>query len=147
MRRSRAALLLVCAFVIAAIAGAGIAFLIHGRGAGAAPASARSLSASAAASAGDAGRVADALRKLPDDPQALVAAGAQGQVSGRARQAIPPGTKVDPDEKSWAPDGVSGGTMLVTVTVPGHAPVTYDAIMVSQGGQWKVLATIRVSAS
>ena len=26
---------------------------------------------------------------------------------------------------------------LVTVTVPGHAPVTYDAIMVSQGGQWK----------
>ena len=147
MRRSRAALLLVCAFVIAAIAGAGIAFLIHGRGAGAAPASARSLSASAAASAGDAGRVADALRKLPDDPQALVAAGAQGQVAGRARQAIPPGTKVAPDEKSWAPDGVGGGTMLVTVTVPGHAPVTYDAIMVSQGGQWKVLATIRVSAS
>jgi hypothetical protein len=91
--------------------------------------------------------VADALRKLPDDPQALVASEAQGQVAGRARQAIPPGTTVMPDEKSWAPDGVGGGTMLVTVTVPGRAPVTYDAIMVSQGGQWKVLATIPVAAS
>lgn len=147
MTRSRAALWLVCGCLIAAVAGGGIAFLIHGRSAGAAPASSRSLSASAAAGAGDAGRVADALRKLPDDPQTLVAAGARGQVAGRARQAIPPGTKVAPDEKSWAPDGVGGGTMLVTVTVPGHAPVTYDAIMVSQGGQWKVLATIRVSAS
>jgi hypothetical protein len=33
--------------------------------------------------------------------------------------------------------------MLVTVTVPGHAPVRYDAILVSEAGRWKVLATIR----
>jgi len=95
----------------------------------------------------DAKRVADALRKLPDDPQALVASEAEGQVADRARRAIPRGTTVAPDEKSWAPDGVGGGTMVVSVTMPGHAPVTYDAIMVSQGGQWKVLATIRVAAS
>jgi len=95
----------------------------------------------------DARQVADALRNLPDDPQTLVASDAQGQVAGRARQAIPPGTTVTPDEKSWSPDGVGGGTMLVTVTVPGHSPVTYDAIMVSQGGQWKVLATISVATS
>jgi len=149
MKRSRVALLVACAGVIAAIAGGGIAFFIRGGGSAgaAAPASVASLSASAAASTVDAPRVADALRKLPDDPQALVAAGAQGQVAGRARQAIPPGTTVLPDVKSWAPDGVGGGTMLVTVTVPGHAPVTYDAIMVSEGGQWKVLATIPVAAS
>lgn len=157
MRRSRAVLLLACAGVIAAIAGAGIALLTQGSGSASAgtpaslrpstPASLRPHSASAAAGTGDAQRVADALRKLPDNPQALVASGAQGQVAGRARQAIPPGTTVTPDEKSWAPDGVGGGTMLVTVTVPGHAPVTYDAIMVSEGGQWKVLATVPVAAS
>jgi hypothetical protein len=37
--------------------------------------------------------------------------------------------------------------MLVTVAVPGHAPVRYDVIMVSEAGRWKVLATIRVSAA
>lgn len=147
MKRSRTALWLACACVIAVIAGVGIALLAGGRGSAGAPASAQSLPASAAARAMDAKRVADALRKLPDDPQALVASEAQGQVAGRARRAIPPGTTVAPDEKSWAPDGVGGGTMLVTVTMPGHAPVTYDAIMVSQGGQWKVLATIPVAAS
>jgi hypothetical protein len=149
MRRSRAVLWLACAFVIAAIAGAGILLFTQGRGTGgtAAPTSAKSLSASVAASTMDARQVADALRNLPDDPQTLVASDAQGQVAGRARQAIPPGTTVTPDEKSWSPDGVGGGTMLVTVTVPGHSPVTYDAIMVSQGGQWKVLATISVATS
>jgi hypothetical protein len=149
MKRSRAALLLACAFVIAVVAGAGIALIVPGhRSAGAAaPAAVPSFAPSAAASTEDGQRVADTLRKLPGDPQALVASEAQGQVAGRARQAIPSGTTVTPDEKSWAPDGVGGGAMLVTVTVPGHAPVTYDAIMVSQGGQWKVLATIPVAAS
>jgi hypothetical protein len=149
MKRSRVALLVACACVIAAIAGGGIALLTRGRVSGdAAPASVPSISASvASAGNADADQVANALRKLPDDPQALVATQAQGQVAGRARQAIPPGTRVMPDERSWAPDGVGGGTMLVTVTVPGHAPVTYDAIMVSEGGRWKVLATIPVGAS
>jgi len=36
--------------------------------------------------------------------------------------------------------------MLVTVAVPGQAPVSYDAIMVSEAKRWKVLATIRVPA-
>jgi hypothetical protein len=150
MMRSRATLLVVCAAVVAAVAGGGIAFFVRGGGSAgaAAPTGGPAVSASAvAASAADAGQVAAALRKLPADPQALVAAGAQGQVAGRARQAFPPGTAVTPDEKSWAPDGVGGGTMLVTVAVPGHAPVTYDAIMVSEGGQWKVLATIPVAAA
>src|SRR6266576_3269097 len=117
MKRSRAALWLACACVIALIAGVGIALFIGGRGSAgaAAPASAQSLSASAAARAMDAKRVADALRRLPDDPQALVASEAEGQVADRARRAIPRGTTVAPDEKSWAPDGVGGGTMVVSV--------------------------------
>jgi len=93
-----------------------------------------------------AGEVAAALRRLSSDPQSLVASGARSQVGGRARQAFPPGTTVVPDAKSWAPDGLGGGTMLVTVAVPGQAPVSYDAIMVSEAKRWKVLATIRVPA-
>ena len=153
MRRSRAALLLACGCVLAAMAGGGLALVTHGRGSGGAAASASSLPLSASAVAGrqqarqDARQVAEALRRLPGDPQALVASSARGQVAGRARRAIPRGTTVTPDAKSWAPDGVGGGTMLVTVSVPGHAPVSYDAIMVSQDGVWKVLATIRVAAS
>ena len=91
-------------------------------------------------------QVAAALRRLPRDPPSLVASGARSQVAGRARQAFPPGTTVVPDARSWAPDGLGGGTMLVTVTVPGHAPVRYDVIMVSEAGRWKVLATIRAPA-
>jgi len=34
--------------------------------------------------------------------------------------------------------------MLVTVSVPGHKPASYDAILVRESGRWKVLATIRV---
>jgi hypothetical protein len=98
----------------------------------------------AAAKQGD--QVAAALRRLPRDPQSLVASGAKSQVAGRAREAFPQGTTVVPDARSWAPDGVGGGTMQVTVIVPGHAPVSYDAILVRETGQWKVLATIRAPA-
>jgi hypothetical protein len=96
---------------------------------------------------GEADQVAAALRKLPTDPASLVAGGARAQVGGRARQAFPPGTTVAPRPGSWAPDGAGGGTMLVTVTVPGHRPVSYDAVMVSEAHRWKVLATIRVPAA
>ena len=93
---------------------------------------------------GQADQVVAALRKLATDPQTLVASGARSQVAGRARQAIPTGSTVVADAKSWAPDGLGGGTMLVTITTAGHAPVSYDAVMVREAGQWKVLATIRV---
>ena len=96
---------------------------------------------------GQAGQVAAALRKLSSDPQLLVASGAQSQVHGRARQAVPPGSAVVPDAGSWAPDGAGGGTMLVTIAAPGRAPVSYYAVMVREAGQWKVLATIRLAAA
>jgi hypothetical protein len=37
--------------------------------------------------------------------------------------------------------------MLVTITAPGQAPVSYYAVMVMEAHQWKVLATIRLPAS
>ena len=47
-----------------------------------------------------------------------------------------------PDERSWAPDGAGGGSMLVTIRRPGGASTTYDAVMVQENGLWKVLATL-----
>src|SRR5262245_2895773 len=87
--------------------------------------------------AADAGpQVAAALNGLATDPSALVASGAV--VQGPVSQAVPPGSTVSSDVRSWAPDGIGGGTMLVTVTPPGGKPVTYAAVMVQQDGRWKV---------
>jgi len=110
------------------------------------PGSAASPAASASAS-NQPGEVAAALRKLPTSPETVVADGARKQLAGHAAQAVPPGSRVEPSPRSWAPDGVGGGTMLVTVTSPGHRPVTYAAVMVFEHGGWKVLATFPLQGS
>src|SRR5690348_16943017 len=93
----------------------------------------------AATPAADEGpKVATALRRLAVDPGGLIASGA-GIDQASARRAVPSGSTVNPDVASWAPDGLGGGTMLVTVTPPGGRPATYAAVMVQEQGQWKVL--------
>ena len=96
---------------------------------------------------GQAKSVALALRGLAADPQAFVAAGAQDEVANRAANAIPRGSSVSPDERSWAPDRLGGGAMFVTVTPPGEPAVTYAAVMVNENGAWKVLATFRLPSA
>lgn len=91
--------------------------------------------------------VAAALIALPNNPQRLVAADAEATVAGQARRAIPAGTTVAPDEKSWRPDGVGGGTMLLGVQLRGQLAVTYLAVMVREAGNWKILATMPVPAA
>src|SRR5262245_5010485 len=59
--------------------------------------------------------VASALRHLADDPGSLLASPAAATVSGAPTDAVPAGSTVAPDARSWAPDGLGGGTMLVTV--------------------------------
>lgn len=93
------------------------------------------------AAPGQAHQVAVALAALADDPQSLVASGAARHVDGRARQAVPAGSKVEVDEASWAPDGVGGGTIKVTVVAPGKPAVSYATVVVPEDGGWKVLAT------
>jgi hypothetical protein len=103
--------------------------------------------AAAATAPNQAHQVAQALASLATDPQSLVASGAAGQVHGRARRAVPAGSKVAVDEKSWAPDGLGGGTIAVTVTAPGEPPRAYAAVMVSERGRWKVLATFPLTTA
>ena len=90
---------------------------------------------------------ATALARLAADPASLVAAGAQPQVGGGARQGVPAGSVVAVAERSWAPDGIGGGTMTVTVTPPGGAAVTYAAVMELETTGWKVLATVPLAGS
>ncbi len=92
-------------------------------------------------------QVVVALSRLATDPVALVASGAGPEMRAGARQAVPAGSKVSVAQRSWAPDGIGGGTIAVTVTPPGQSPVSYAAVMVYERGRWKVLATVPLSAA
>lgn len=91
---------------------------------------------------GEAGAVADALRKLASKPQSLVATDVQSAVGGDARNAVPKGARVTPAENSWHPDGLGGGTMTVSVAAAGKPAATYSAIMIKERTGWKVLGTV-----
>jgi hypothetical protein len=86
--------------------------------------------------------VATALGQLADKPAELVAADVQSAIAGRAAEAVPKGSTITPNEASWHPDGLGGGTMTVTVTLSGKPAVTYSAIMVKEKTGWKVVGTM-----
>ena len=88
-----------------------------------------------------------ALARLAVDPASLVASGAGPEALAGARIAVPAGSKVEVAESSWAPDGVGGMTVMVSVTPPEGVPVTYAAVMVREAGGWKVLATLPVAST
>jgi len=90
---------------------------------------------------------ATALAKLASDPASLVASGAGPEAMAGARTAVPAGSRVKVVESSWAPDGVGGGAVTVTVSPPQGVPVTYAAVMVHEPGGWKVLATLPLASS
>ena len=89
----------------------------------------------------EASAVADALRTLASKPQSLVAADVQSAVAGNAGKAIPRGATVTPNQGTWHPDGLGGGTMTVTVA-SGAKTATYSAIMLKERTGWKVLGTV-----
>lgn len=102
---------------------------------------------SAEVSANQAREVAVALGQLATDPDSLVADGSRSHVGQRAQEGVPAGSSVEVDEASWAPDGVGGGTVEVTVSSPGLPTVSYVVVMVSEDGRWKVAATMPISDS
>lgn len=99
-------------------------------------------SPAATASAAQAAAAASALAGLATSPESLPAA--QSKVTpAQAKEALPPGTRVEPEANSWSPDGTGkGGIIRVTVTMPNGFRSTYVAVMVLEGGKWKVLATL-----
>jgi hypothetical protein len=89
----------------------------------------------------DARSVSQALQELAKDPARLMASDVKNAVSGNARDAIPNGSNVATEEESWAPDGLGGGTMIVTITPPNEPSQQYAAVMVKEDGNWKVFST------
>jgi hypothetical protein len=94
--------------------------------------------------ANEAREVTEALRRLPTDPESLVATGSREQVGQRARDGVPSGSTVEVDESSWAPDGTGGGVIVATVDSPGLPSVTYAVAMAVENGEWKVVATMPI---
>jgi hypothetical protein len=94
----------------------------------------------------DARDVASSLQALSTDPASLVPASLNGQIAPQIAQAVPKGTTVSVDEKSWHPDGHGGGIVLVTLTAPGGKPTTFLALLAKEKGKWKVLSTSVVTA-
>jgi hypothetical protein len=86
---------------------------------------------------------AAALLALTDDPTQGVAAAARQSFD--AAVALPPGSKLAPEPASWGPDGIGGGTMNVVLSIPGQPDTRYVAIMVKEGGLWKVIGTLEQS--
>jgi hypothetical protein len=86
--------------------------------------------------------VATALGSLADKPADLVATDVQSAIGAKAAEAVPKGSTITPNESSWHPDGLGGGTMTVTVAPSGRPPVTYSAIMVKEQTGWKVVGTM-----
>jgi hypothetical protein len=90
----------------------------------------------------DAQNVADALSKLASRPQDLVASDVGSAVLAQARKAVPKNATVTADPASWHADGLGGGTITVTVKIPGGATTVYTAMMIKERSGWKVVGTI-----
>ncbi len=85
--------------------------------------------------------VMSALATLETAPEEVAATGVTDKV-GDLRQALPEGSTVEADPKTWLPDGTgSGGLITVSVTTDGDAK-DYLALMVKESDGWKVLMTL-----
>lgn len=137
-RRVRRNRLIAAGVVLAVLAGGGTAtaLLLGGEDT---PTQAPPL---AAPTQDDAQEVADALSALASRPQDLVATDVGSTVSAQARKAVPKNATVTADPASWHADGLGGGTITVTVRIPGGATTVYTAMMIKEQSGWKVIATI-----
>lgn len=86
--------------------------------------------------------VVEALARLESSPDELVAESAREHVGQEARVGVPAGSAVEVDRDSWRPDGLGGGTIVVTVTPPGQGPQPYVAVMVQEPDGWKVIGSL-----
>lgn len=104
----------------------------------------RTTGAEAAADDGSAAEAA--VKRLETDPGSVLASGARDVVTD-VSTAFPNGTKVAVRQGSWSPDGTgSGGALVLSVTYPGKASRDYLAVMVKEGGTWKVLTTLEATS-
>ncbi|GAA2749167.1 hypothetical protein [Amnibacterium kyonggiense] len=101
-------------------------------------------SRSAAASSAQIGMEASkALARLASNPASLVPSGRRDSVN--IADAVPSGSTVVVDRKSWAMASRTSGTLLATLTSPKLPPATYLVSMMKEGARWVVVGTLPVS--
>ena len=84
--------------------------------------------------------VARAIEDLVKHPNQSMAA-TTDVPTDEASLALPPGSAVRADAASWAPDGVGGGTMIVTVTTGTAITIaTPIMIMIATGAATDTIA-------
>ena len=89
--------------------------------------------------------VATALQHLPDDPASLIPSERSSELNDRVGEAVPTGTTIEVFPESWAPDGLGGGIMLLTLSPPAAPAETFAAVMIEERTGWKVLSTFPVT--
>jgi hypothetical protein len=102
-------------------------------------------SASISSRGKDAEDVALVLSRLATDPASVAAKDMKDKVDPKV--AVPPGSVIEPKPNTWAPDGLGGGTMTVSLTVPGEAPEKYLALMDKEVDGWKVSMTMLLNSA
>ena len=133
MKNKSVYIAVVSAVVVAVVAGA--VWVVLGQR------PAEPIEATVVAPPGQGMDVAVALELLESEPQQLVPVELEDDLDGQLAVALPPGSTVEADPESWAPDGIGGGVMTVTLMVPGEPPADYAAVMVGEPDGWKVLST------
>lgn len=142
-RRSRRRYLVVGAAAVAVLVAGGVGAALLTGGDDTPPETAPAV---APPSKDDARDVAAALAKLPSRPQDLVATDIRSAVAAKARAGVPKNATVSADPATWHADGLGGGTITVTVRVPGQPTAIYTAMMIKESTGWKVVATIAMAA-
>lgn len=87
--------------------------------------------------------VAQALSELPSDPFAGAASEVRETIRAELSRAIPTGSTIRADPRSWVAFDDTSGTIEMTMFVPGEdTPRAYIGVVIWEQGAWRLLATL-----
>ncbi|WP_375405912.1 hypothetical protein [uncultured Amnibacterium sp.] len=135
--------MIIIASVVVLVAAVGVGYLLLASGGGLPLSTGTSSAAPSAISSVQEGRDAsNALTKLTSDPGSLVPKDQKRSVN--IADAVPTGSTIQVQANSWAVASRTSGTLVATLTSPGHMAATYLVSMLKEDGRWVVLGTIPV---
>ena len=85
-----------------------------------------------------------ALESIPADPQAGVSSQASDYFGIDPADLLPLGTTIKADAATWTQLDESTALVRIDVATPDGVTTPYSAVMVDEGGTWKLMATLDV---
>ncbi|WP_416417174.1 hypothetical protein [Paenarthrobacter aromaticivorans] len=98
---------------------------------------------SAAATGPVPAEVSDSISRFSSDPAGQIASASPFR--SKAASSIPPGSKAVTVPETWDSGSDTTGSVAVDFTPAGRETKRYTALMVKEGGVWKVFATAEES--